>query len=119
MSAHENQAVLRRLVEALNGERRASGITYFLLTAASTFPSNPNLPNSLEGARMPVKRVLENASVEAGIEDIIVEDDKVALPLDLDRHLSGRSANPVASRRHCGPAAQTGRENKLSVKLGP
>jgi SnoaL-like polyketide cyclase len=78
MSAQENKAVFLRFVEEL----RRGNVAIVDDVCSPNFrfysPNSPNFPKGLEGARMPVNRG-RDSGVEARIEDIIAEGDKVAV----------------------------------------
>ena len=78
MSAEENKAVFLRFVDELR--RGNVAIVDEVCSAKFRFysPNLPNFPKGLEGARMLVKRG-RDSGIEARIEDIIAEDDKVAV----------------------------------------
>jgi hypothetical protein len=78
MSAQENKAVFLRFVDELR--RGNVAIVDDVCSANFRFysPNSPNFPNGPEGARMLVNRV-RDSGFEARIEDIIAEDDKVAV----------------------------------------
>ena len=80
MSAHENKAILVRLAEEFN--RGNLGIVDEIfspnLRIISPSPDWPPFPDGVEGARVMLSAMRE-AGVEMKIEDIIAEDDRVAV----------------------------------------
>jgi hypothetical protein len=78
MSAQENKAIFIRFIEEL--ERGNVGIIDKVCSPDFRFysPNSPNFPRGLEGARMLVDRG-RNSEARGRIEDIIAEDDKVAV----------------------------------------
>ncbi|MBV9182564.1 MAG: ester cyclase [Acidobacteria bacterium] len=78
MPAQENKAIFLRFIEELR--RGNIGIVDEVCSPNFRFysPNSPNFPRGLEGARMLASRGKDSA-VEAKIEDIICEDDRVAV----------------------------------------
>jgi SnoaL-like polyketide cyclase len=78
MPAQENKAIFLRFIEELR--RGNIGIVNEVCSPNFRFysPNSPSFPRGLEGARMLVSRGKDSA-VEAKIEDIICEDDRVAV----------------------------------------
>ena len=78
MSAHENKAIFLRFIEEL-GRRNLATVEEVCSPSFRFYsPNSPNFPRGLEGARMLVNRG-RDSDVEARIEDIIAEGDKLAV----------------------------------------
>lgn len=78
MSAQDNKAIFLRFVEELR--RGNLAIVDEICSPDFRFysPNSPNFPKGLEGARMLVNRGRDSGA-EATIEDIIADDDRVAV----------------------------------------
>jgi len=78
MSAQENKAIFIRFIEELG--RGNVGIIDEVCSPNFRFysPNSPNFPRGLEGARMLIGRG-RNSNAQGRIEDIVAEDDKVAV----------------------------------------
>ncbi len=80
MSAQENKAVVLRFVEEVNRGNLAVVEEVFSPNLLIITPSQdwPSFPSGLEGARM-MLNAMRDGAVEMKIEDIIAEDDRVAV----------------------------------------
>jgi len=88
MSAKENKAIFLRFIEELG--RGNVGIVDEVCSLNFRFysPNSPNFPRGLEGARMLVNRG-QTSEVQTRIEDIIAEDEKVAVRWTFSRIYRG------------------------------